>query len=55
MYNVEQISRGVSPQRVAEYKQKTEMPIKPLILKPIITIGFAVALSILLICIKIFG
>ena len=55
MYNIEQISRDVSPQRVLEYKQKTEMPTKPLRLKTIVAIGFAVTLATLLICIKLFG
>ncbi len=55
MYNVEQISRGVSPQRVAEYKQKTEMQPASLKLKMAVYIGFAISLAVLLICWKTFG
>ena len=55
MYNIEQISRGVSLQRIEEYKQKTETEQKSLKLKKIIWICFTVSLAVLFFSYRIFG
>lgn len=47
-YNINQISKGVSPQRVEEFKQKTEREEGKLILKKIVYIVFGISLSIIL-------
>lgn len=44
MYNRDQISRGVNPQRVAEYKQKTENTPGSLKLKTIVRLSFVISL-----------
>lgn len=47
-YNINQISKGVSPQRVEEFKQKTERTESKLLLKKIVYIVFGISLGIIL-------
>ena len=50
-YNVNQISKGVSPQRVEEFKQKTAQAEGKLLLKKIVYVVFGISLGIIwLIC-----
>ena len=46
-YNVNQISKGVSSQRVEEFKQKTEREEGKLILKKIVYSVFGISLGII--------
>ena len=52
-YNVHQISKGVSPQRVEEFKKKTEKEEGKLVLKMITYIVFAVSLGVILLIYKL--
>lgn len=47
-YNTNQISTGVSPQRVEEYKRKTSTPAPPLLLNKLVHMTFRITLAILL-------
>lgn len=55
MNKINQISKGVSQQRVEDFKKKTETPERELVLKKIVYIVFFVSLAILLGTWKLLG
>lgn len=55
MYNMDQISKGVSPQRVEEYKRKTEKVPGRLRLKMIVWLSMIASLATIFICYRIYG